>query len=90
VIVEASLLNISRSGVAVTHPPRPIGADRIVRLTIEVPGLLRPIEVDARVMARTEDRIGFAFVGLRLEEAARIGEVMARHGAPPGRRETSA
>jgi adenylate cyclase len=88
VIVEASLLNISRSGVAVTHPPRPIAADRIVKLTIEVPGLLRPIEVDARVMARTEDRIGFAFVGLQLEEAARIGEVMARHGVPSRPRPT--
>jgi adenylate cyclase len=88
VIVEASLLNISRSGVAVAHPPRPIAADRIVKLTIEVPGLLRPIEVDARVMARTDDRLGFAFVGLRVEEAARIGEVMARHGVPPGLRQT--
>jgi adenylate cyclase len=84
VIVASQLLDISRTGVAVTPPPRPIGADRIVRLTIELPGALRPIEAEARVASRREDRIGFVFVSLRAEEAARLDEVLARHGSPPG------
>jgi adenylate cyclase len=83
VIVAAPLLDISRTGVAVALPPKPIGADRIVRLTIELPDLLRPIEAEARVASRRDDRIGFAFVGLRPEVAARLDEVLARHGTPP-------
>jgi adenylate cyclase len=83
VIVAAQLLDISRTGVAVTLPPRPIAADRLVKLTIELPGLERPLEAEGRVASQREDRIGLAFVGLRSEEAARLDEVLARHRARP-------
>jgi adenylate cyclase len=83
VIVVAQLLDISRTGVAVTLPPKAIGADRIVKLMIELPGLLRPIEAEARVAAHRDDRVGFVFVALPPEEATRLDEVLARHGAPP-------
>jgi adenylate cyclase len=82
VIVAAQLLDISRTGVAVAIPPKAIG-DRIVTLTIELPGVLRPIVAESRVASRREDRIGFAFVSLGPDEAARLDEVLARHGARP-------
>ena len=82
VIVVAQLLDISRTGVAVSRPPKAIEVGRIVKLTIELPGLLQPFEAEGRVAARRDDRIGFAFVGLRPEEAARLDEVLARHSAP--------
>jgi hypothetical protein len=84
VIVEAQLLDISQSGVAITLPPKAIGADRIVTLTIELPGLLRPIEAKARLVAHRADRIALSFVGLRPEEAALLDEVLAKHSTPPG------
>jgi adenylate cyclase len=81
VIVVAQLLDISRTGVAVSHPPKAIDTGRVVRLTIELPGLGRPFEAEARVTVCREDRIGFAFVALPAEAAARLEEVLARHGA---------
>jgi adenylate cyclase len=84
VIVVAQLLDISRIGLAVASPPRAIDADRIVRLTIDLPGLLRPIEAEGRVARQQDDRVGFAFTDLPPDEATRLDEVLARYGPSPG------
>jgi hypothetical protein len=83
VIVVVPLLDISRTGVAVAHPPRAIEAGRVVKLTIALPGLSPPFEAEVRVAVRRDDRLGLAFVGLPPEEATRLDKILARHGAPP-------
>ncbi len=63
----ASLVDLSRTGVAARNLPKQIPANRIVGIRITLPGLPEPLMVDGRVIWSNEDRAGFAFVRLALE-----------------------
>ena len=81
VIVGVTLLDISRTGAAVSLPPKAIETGRLVQVTIALRELSQPFEAEARVAGRREDRMALAFVGLRPEETARLDEIVRRHGA---------
>lgn len=67
VSITASMVDLSRTGVAARDLPKRIPANRIVGIRIALPGLPEPLTVDGRVIWTNEDRAGFAFVGLSLE-----------------------
>jgi adenylate cyclase len=67
VSITASLVDLSRTGVAARNLPKQIPANRIVGIRITLPGLPEPLMVDGRVIWSNEDRAGFAFVRLALE-----------------------
>jgi class 3 adenylate cyclase len=67
VSITASMMDLSRTGVAARNLPRQISPNRIVGIWITLPGVPEPLVLDGRVIWSHEDRAGFAFVRLSLE-----------------------
>ncbi|MBI2554470.1 MAG: CHASE2 domain-containing protein [Candidatus Rokubacteria bacterium] len=78
VTITASMLDLSRTGVAARSLPKRIPANRIVGIRIDLPGLPEPLTVDGRVIWSNEDRAGFAFVGLSLEHENLLEDFVKR------------
>ncbi len=68
VAFAASMIDLSRTGVAARGLPKQIPVSRIVGIRLDLPGLPAPLAVDGRVIWNDEDRAGFAFIGLTLED----------------------
>ncbi|MBI4588334.1 MAG: CHASE2 domain-containing protein [Candidatus Rokubacteria bacterium] len=76
--ITAAMTDLSRTGMAARNLPKRIPANRIVAIRIDVPGLREPLAVDGRVIWTDEDRAGFAFVGLSLEDENLLEDFVKR------------
>ena len=83
VTITASMVDLSRTGVAARNLPKRIGSNRIVGLRIELPGVPEPLNLDGRVVWTNEDRAGFAFVGLALEQENLLEDFVKRQASAP-------
>ena len=83
VSIAAVLTDLSRTGVAACQLPKQIPANRIVGIRIDLPGLPEPLTVDGRVIWSSEDKAGFAFVGLSLEAENLLEDFVKRRGPTP-------
>ncbi len=83
VTITASMLDLSRTGVAARSLPKRIPANRIVGIRIDLPGLPEPLTVDGRVIWSNEDRAGFAFVGLSIESENLLEDFVKRRATTP-------
>ncbi len=84
VSITAAVMDLSRTGVAARNVPKRIPTNRIVGIRIALPGFPEPLTVDGRVIWSSEDKMGFAFVGLSLEAENLIEDFVKLRAATPG------
>jgi adenylate cyclase len=81
VSLTGSLQDLSHTGVAVRELPAEMPVGRMVRLRLAVPGLPDVLVTDGRVVWSHEDRAGFAFVGLSLEDENLLEDLVKRQSS---------
>jgi adenylate cyclase len=76
--VQASIQDLSLTGLRAHEVPRRLLADRVVELSFEVPGLARAVTTGARVMWSRDDQAGFQFLHLAPDDATAIADFLRR------------
>lgn len=83
VSVQASLADLSLTGVRATDIPRELAVDQLVALRFELPGVPRPLTAEGRVMWSADSQAGIRFLQLPPEDEALLEDFLrAREGSP--------
>lgn len=77
---KSSIQDISTKGIALKHLQGSFGPGDTIQLNIQIPTLVRPLQVQGKVMWKKEHKVGFLFIDQKPENERTISEAIRVHG----------